>query len=82
MPRFLFDVLEEDRVTPDEVGIELESVEAAEREAIRRVTGIGAESLSKDRASEIEVQVKDHEGFLLLTVTVSVVVRRTVRALA
>ena len=82
MPRFLFDVLEEDRVTPDEVGIELESVEAAEREAIRRVTGIGAESLSKDRASEIEVQVKDHEGFLLLTVTASVVVRRTVRALA
>ena len=81
MPRFLFDVLEEDRVTPDEVGIELESVEAAEREAIRRVTGIGAESLSKDRASEIEVQVKDHEGFLL-TVTASVVVRRTVRALA
>jgi hypothetical protein len=42
------------------------------------VTGIGYESLSKNRASEIEVQVKDREGFLLLTVTVSVVVRRTV----
>jgi hypothetical protein len=81
MPRFHFDVREEDRVTLDEVGVELESVEAAEREAIRRVTGIGYESLSKDRASEIEVQVKDHEGFLL-TVTASVVVRRTVRALA
>jgi hypothetical protein len=81
MPRFHFDVREEDRVTPDEVGVELESVEAAEREAIRRVTGIGYQSLSKDRASEIEMQVKDHEGFLLLTVTVSVVVRRTVRAL-
>jgi hypothetical protein len=81
MPRFYFDVREEDRVTPDEVGVELESVEAAEREAIRRVTGIGYESLSKDRAFEIEVQVKDHEGFLL-TVTASVVVRRTVRALA
>jgi hypothetical protein len=72
MPRFHFDAREEERLTPDE---------AAEREAIRRVTGIGPESLSKDRASEIEVQVKDHEGFLLLTVTVSVVVRRTVRAL-
>jgi hypothetical protein len=79
---FHFDVREEDRATPDEVGVELESVEATEREAIRRVTGIGYDSLSKDRASEIEVQVKDHEGFLLLTVTVSVVVRRTVRALA
>jgi hypothetical protein len=82
MPRFHFDVREEDRIIPDEVGVELESLEAAEREAIRRVTGIGYQSLSKDRPSEIEVQVKDHEGFLLLTVTVSVVVRRTVRALA
>jgi hypothetical protein len=82
MPRFHFNVRDEDRVTPDEIGVELENLEAAEREAIRRVTGIGADSLSKDRASEIEVQVKDNEGFLLLTVTVSVVVRRTVRALA
>jgi hypothetical protein len=81
MPRFYFDVREEDGVTSDEVGVELESVEAAEREAIRMVTGIGHESLSKDRSSEIEVQVKDNEGFLLLTVTISVVVRRTVRAL-
>jgi hypothetical protein len=45
------------------------------------VTGIGHDRLSKDRSSEIEVQVKDKEGFLLLTVTISVVVRRTVRAL-
>jgi hypothetical protein len=82
MPHFYFDVREENRVTPDEVGVELESVEAAEREAIRKVTGIGHDSLSKDRASEIEAQVKDNKGFLLLTVTVSVVVRRTVRALA
>jgi hypothetical protein len=59
----------------------VESWEAAERYAIRRVTGIGHESLSKDRTSEIEVQVKDKEGFLLLTATISVVVRRTVRAL-
>jgi hypothetical protein len=81
MPRFYFDVREEDRVTPDEVGVELESLEAAEREAIRMVTGIGHESLSKDRSSEIEVQVKDKEGFLLLTVTISLVVRQTVRAL-
>ena len=81
MPRFYFDVREEDGVTSDEVGVELESVEAAEREAIRMVTGIGHESLSKDRSSEIEMQVKDKEGFLLLTVTISVVVRRTVRAL-
>jgi hypothetical protein len=80
MPRFYFDV-REDRVTPDEVGVELESLEAAEREAIRMVIGIGHESLSKDRPSEIEVQVKDKEGFLLLTATISVVVRRTVRAL-
>jgi hypothetical protein len=62
--------------------VELESVEAAEREAIRRVTGIGQERLSKGIPTEIEVQVKDNEGFLLLTVTVSVVVRRTARALA
>jgi len=81
MPRFYFDVREEDGVTSDEVGVELESLEAAERAAIRMVIGIGHESLSKDRSSEIEVQVKDNEGFLLLTVTISVVVRRTVRAL-
>jgi hypothetical protein len=80
MPRFHFDGREEDRVAP-EAGVELESVEAAEREAIRRVTGISQERLSKGVTSEIEVQVKDNEGFLLLTVTVSVVVRRTARAL-
>ncbi|MFL4990436.1 MAG: DUF6894 family protein [Microvirga sp.] len=73
MPRFHFDAREEERLTPDE---------AAEREAIRRVTGISQERLSKGIPSEIKVQVKDNEGFLLLTVTVSVVVRRTVRALA
>jgi hypothetical protein len=56
-------VREENRVSPDEVGVELESVEAAEREAIRRVTRIGHDSLSKDRASEIEAQVKDNKGF-------------------
>jgi hypothetical protein len=81
MPHFYFNVRDEDWVTPDEVGVELKSVEAAEREAIRRVTGISQERLSNGLTSEIEVQVKDHEGFLLLTVTVSVVVRRTVRAL-
>jgi hypothetical protein len=57
-------------------------VEVSEREAIRRVTEISQERLSKGITSETEVQVKDNEGFLLLTVTVSVVVRRTVRALA
>ncbi len=48
---------------------------------LKTCTGIGADSLSKDRASEIEVQVKDNEGFLRLTVTAFVVARRAVRAL-
>jgi hypothetical protein len=81
MARYYFDVREGDRVTRDDAGLELESLEAAEREAIRTTIGIGQDSLPRGHASEIEVQVKNDDGFLLLSVTMSLTVRRTVRGL-
>jgi hypothetical protein len=77
-PHFYIDVREADRMIHDEGGLELENLEASEREAVHPATGINQDNLSKGITSEIEVQVKNHEGFLLLTVTVSA----TVRALA
>jgi hypothetical protein len=63
MPRFYFDVSEDDHVTREDAGLPLESLNAAEEEAIRAAAGISHDSLPRRQASEIVVQV----GFVALT---------------
>jgi hypothetical protein len=70
-----FDVWEIDRLDRDDIGLELGSLEAAEREAIIAAAGIGHERLPKG-CSETGVQVRDEYGQTVFTVAVSMIVRR------
>ena len=76
MPRFYFDVLEGNSLTRDEEGFQFVSLNIAEVEAIRAASEIGHNSLPKRRSSEIGVQVRDEHGEAVLSVTVSMTVRR------
>jgi hypothetical protein len=76
LPRFYFDVREGARVSRDDVGLELESLDAAETEAIRAAAGISHDSLPRNRASEIMVEVRDEQSQQVIIVAVSMTVRR------
>jgi hypothetical protein len=69
-----------DDFTRDDVGFEYESLAVAEYYAARTAAEVSQDALPKGRATE--VRVRDGDGFLLLTVEVSMTLRRTVRALA
>jgi hypothetical protein len=74
--RFYFDVREGARVTRDEIGLDLESLDVAEAEAIRAAAGISRDSLPRGCASEIMVQVRDERGEQVIIVALSMTVRR------
>ena len=76
MPRFYFDVREGAQVTRDDDGLDLESLDAAETEAICAAAEISRESLPRARASEIMVQVRDERGEQIIIVAISMTVRR------
>jgi hypothetical protein len=80
MPPFYFDVSEGEHVTHDAEGLQLESLEAAEREAIRTAGEIACEALPKRPNSEVSVLVRDEDGVLLLAVGVAMTVRRLAHA--
>jgi hypothetical protein len=71
-----------DDFTRDDVGYEYESLAITEYEAARAAAEISQDALLKRRSSEVCVRVRDEHGLLLLTVEVSINVRRTARALA
>ena len=82
VPRFYFDVREGNSLTRDEVGLEFETIDAAEVAAAAAAAAeIGRDRLPAGDAREVTVEVKDEGGFLLVTATVSLAVRRTARAL-
>ena len=81
MPRFYFDVSTGDDITRDDEGLDLASLEDVEREAKRGATDMSRDCLP-DGCSEISVQVRDEHGERVLTVTVSMTVRREAFVLA
>ena len=82
MPHFYFDVREGDSFTRDTEGLELESLDAAEYEAAKSAAEIGRDPLAKGRYREVMVGVRDEHGERVLTVTVSMTVRREAFVLA
>jgi len=81
LPRFYFDVREDGKVSTDQLGVECADLESAEYEAAKGAADIVRDRLQKGDVREVVVEVRDEHGFLMLTTTVSLVVRRTVRAL-
>jgi hypothetical protein len=76
MPRYYFDVREGARFTPDEEGLEFDSLEAAEHEAACTAAEIGRDRLPKGDSREVVVEVNNEHRQRLLIITVSMAVDR------
>jgi len=76
MPRYYFDVREGARFTLDDVGLELDGLDAAEHEAVCAAAEIGRDRLPKGDARKVTVKVKNEHRQRMLTVTVSLAVDR------
>ncbi|WP_201863439.1 DUF6894 family protein [Microvirga soli] len=76
MPWFYFDVREGTRFIPDATGLELESLDAAEREAASAAAEIGRDRLPKGDAREITVELMNEHRQRVLTVTVTMEIQR------
>lgn len=76
MPWFYFDMREGNRLITDEVGVEFDSLDAAEYEAARAAAEIGRDQLPKGGARDITVEVRDEQGQQVVTVRVSMEVHR------
>ena len=76
MRRFYFDVLDGDTFSHDDEGLPLESLSVAEDQAIRAVTEMAHDSLPKRLSSEVSVRIRDDHGQTVLSVALSMTVRR------
>ncbi len=76
MRRFYFDVREGSRFVPDEVGLEFNSLDAAEREAAEAAAEIGRDRLPKVDDRRVTVEMRNEHGQRMLTVTVSMEIDR------
>ncbi len=82
MPCFYFDASVGKNFTRDDHGLELESLDEAEAEALRAAAGISHGSVPKGDCSNVGVQVMDEHGQPVLTVAVAMAVHRMAQALA
>lgn len=72
MPRFYFDLTDEDHLTADPVGQECRSRAEARREALMALIDIIAERLGAGEASSVAVAVSDAEHHSLLRATIAI----------
>ena len=76
MPRFFFDIHDGKNFTPDDVGVELEGLEAAKAEAKKTLPDIVKDEMPDGDRRDFTVIVKDEVGHEVLRVTLSLVVER------
>jgi hypothetical protein len=80
MPRFYFDLRDGEKFTPDVAGVELDSLETAQRVAAEApaeiAAGIGRDRLLQDDAQDVRVEVRNEHRQRVLTVTVSLEIHR------
>jgi hypothetical protein len=71
MPRFYFDIREDDRLVSDDEGNDLPNIDAAEREAVLVATEIVSDKVKRGRIQKVIVEVRNEDGQRLLTSTVT-----------
>jgi hypothetical protein len=76
MPRFFFDFYEGPRLIPDHDGLELDSLDAAEHEAMQTAAQLGRDWLTRKR--EVSLAVRDDQRRLVLAVSLELTVERPV----
>lgn len=70
MPRFYFDVREGAKFTPDNGGLEFDSLDVAERAAAELAAEIGRDRLPKGEARAVTVELRNEDRQRVLTVRV------------
>lgn len=75
MPRFFFDVID-DKTTTDDIGLDLEDLDAAQREVVRTLPGLARDALPDARSREFAIEVRDDAGRKLLRATLALKVER------
>jgi hypothetical protein len=73
MPRFFFDTYDGDRYVPDEKGLDLPDVEAAELEAQRTLPDMAHYTLLDGSHRSFVVTVRDEAGQIVLRTALSLV---------
>jgi hypothetical protein len=76
VPRFYFDVREGTLFTPDDEGLEFDSLDRAEHEAAETAAEIGRDRLPKNDTREVVVEVRNEHRQRIITVTVSMHIQR------
>jgi cell division septal protein FtsQ len=74
MSRFYFDFYDGPDLTPDEDGLELDNLEAAEHEAVLTAVQLGRDWLPQAR--EVRLAVRDGQRRLVLTLNLALVIER------
>jgi len=76
MPRFYFDMRDDGSFTPDDEGLEFDSLDAAERAATEAAAKIGRERPARNATHKVTVEVRDEHRQLVGTVMVLMEVHR------
>jgi hypothetical protein len=76
MSRYYFDVREGEKFTPDDLGLEIASLDATKHEAACAAAEIERDRLPKGDAREVTVEVKNEHHQRVLTIKVSMEVDR------
>jgi hypothetical protein len=80
MPRFYFEFLDGSELIHDDEGLELDSLKAAEHEAVQTAVQLGRDWLPRQR--KIRLAVRDDQRQLVLAVNLELTVERLVPAKA
>jgi hypothetical protein len=60
--RYFFDIRDENGVWPDDEGMELPTIESAEKEAVRSLAGIAQSEVVGKRRHEMAIEVRTDKG--------------------
>ncbi|MBB3020950.1 hypothetical protein FHR70_004038 [Microvirga lupini] len=74
MPRFYFDIQKGTELIPDADGLEIDSLEAAEKEATQAAIELGRAWLPFAR--QVQVRVRDEQGWCRLSLSIALTVER------
>ena len=77
MPRFYFDVNDGAVFTTDEIGVELDGIEAARQEAGSALAGFARDLLRDGQPHEVVIEVKNEGGQRLLVAKLSATYEHT-----
>jgi hypothetical protein len=76
MPRYYFDVDDGEKATLDDQGLELQGIEAAQKEAVRTLPQIGKDVLPDGTEKHVVVTVRNEAGQPIIRATLSLTVER------